>query len=98
MNSLAEAKIQDFLIHWLHYRPYDCGTALECMRSLARMAGYDALDENFAQAGLGAGPDAHIASSITDRALGGGGTETTDYAMRMEINDWLRRFTRKGRL
>ena len=95
MNSIVEAKIRDFLRYDLHCRPYDCGTIVECMTSLARMAGYD-LDETFARAGLGAGPEARVAAAIVDRALGGGGCETSDYAIRTEISRWIRSHPRKG--
>ena len=49
-------------------------------------------------AGLGAGPEARIASGITDKALGGGGCETSDYAVRSQIREWLLRNVRRGRL
>jgi hypothetical protein len=96
MDSIVEARIKDFLQYDLHYRAYDCGTIVECMNDLARMAGYD-LDDQFARAGLGAGPEARIAAGIVDRALGGGGCETSDYAIRTEINRWVRSHPRKGR-
>jgi len=96
MDSIVEEKIKDFLQHELHYRAYDCGTIVECINRLAQMAGHD-LDERFAQAGLGAGPEARIAAGIVDRALGGGGCETSDHAMRAEINRWVRSNPRKGR-
>lgn len=97
MNSLVEAEVGDYLIKRLHYHPFDCGTILECMRSLARMSGGD-LDEHFRWVGLGAGPEARIASGITDLALGGGGCETSDYAIRAQIRDWLLKNPRRGRL
>jgi hypothetical protein len=96
MNSLVEAKIGDYLVNRYHYNPYDCGTILECMRDLARMAGHD-LNEEFRSAGLGAGPEARIAAGIVDLAMLGGGCETTDYAIRSEIGRWLRTRPRKGR-
>jgi hypothetical protein len=97
MNSLVEAEIRDYLTRKLHYHPYDCGTILERMRTLARVAGYQ-LDEPFRYAGLGAGPEGRIAAAIVDRALGGGGTEVSDYALRAQIRDWLLRNPRRGRL
>jgi hypothetical protein len=97
MNSLVEARVDTYLQSWLHYHPYDCGTILECMRSLARVAGHE-VDEDFRFAGLGAGPEARVASGITDLALGGGGCETSDYAIRAQIRDWLLRNVRRGRL
>lgn len=95
MNSIVEAKIRDFLRYDLHCRPYDCGTIIECITSLARMAGHD-LDEGFAHAGLGAGPEARVAAAIVDRALGGNGCETSDYAIKTEISRWIRSHPRKG--
>ena len=97
MNSLVEAKVMDFLRYWLHYDPYDCGTLLEQMRSLARMSGHQ-LDHRFARAGLGAGPEARVAAGIVDLALGGGGCETSDYTIRTHINDWLTKNPQKGRI
>ena len=95
MNAITEAKVKDYLIsHW-HYNPYDCGTILECMTSLARTGGGELADE-FAFAGLGAGPEARVASSIVDRALLGGGCQTSEYEIRAQINEWVRRFRRKG--
>ena len=96
MNSIVEAKIRDFLLYDLHCRAYDCGTIIECITSLARAAGYD-LDESFAHASLGAGPEARVASAIVDRALGGGGCESSDYAINAEISRWLRSHPQKGR-
>jgi len=96
MNSIVEAKIRDFLQYDLHCRWDDCGTIIEHLTELARMAGHD-LDENFARAGLGAGPEARVASAIVDRALGGGGCETPEYAIRTEIGRWVRSRPRKGR-
>lgn len=90
MNSIVEGKIRDYLVNDLHYRSYASSTILTAMRPLAAVTGHD-LDECFAQAGLGAGPEARIASGIVDRALGGGGCETSEYAMRTQIADWLRR-------
>ncbi len=95
MNSIVEAKIRDYLRYDLHCRPYDCGTIIECMTSLARAAGHD-LDESFAHAGLGAGPEARVASAIVERALGGGGSETPEYAIKTEISRWIRSHPRKG--
>jgi hypothetical protein len=96
MNSLVEAKVGDYLINRMHYNPYDCGTILECMRRAAQLAGHD-LDEEFRFSGLGAGPEARIAAGIVDLALLGGGCETTEYAIRSEIRNWITRNPRKGR-
>lgn len=96
MDSIAEGKINDMLRNWLHYKPYDCGTILEQMTAVARSAGFD-LDARFAEAGLGAGPEAHVASRILARALLSGGDEISDYAIRKELDKWLREHPRKGR-
>lgn len=95
MNSIEEAKVRGYLQYTLHYDPYDCGTIVYCIRSLARMGGHD-LDHRFAHAGLGAGPEARIATGIVDRALGGGGCETAMYTVRSEIKKWLQTTAAKG--
>ena len=95
MNSLAEAKIKEYLVDRLHYDPYDCGTIVECMLNLARLTGHG-LDDRFRHAGLGAGPEARIAACLVDRALLGGGCETTEYALRQHIDDWLMHNPPKG--
>jgi hypothetical protein len=98
VNSTVEAKVKDYLINDLYYHQHDCGTIVECINSLARMEGYD-VDERFARAGLGAGPEARIASAIVDRALGGGGAalpEVPEYAIKAEVSRWLRVHPRLG--
>ena len=95
MNSIVEARIKNYLINRWHYSPFDCGTILECMTALARVGGSELADE-FAFAGLGAGPEARVASTIVDRALLGGGCQTSEYEIRGQINDWIRRHRRKG--
>ena len=89
MNSIVEAKVENYLRTRLHYDPYNCGAIIYCMRNLARVAGHE-LDERFAGAGLGAGPEARVASGIVDLATLGGGCETSQYAIRQEIGRWLR--------
>ena len=96
MNSVVEGKIRDMLRNWLHFSPYDCGTILEQMTAVARAGGFE-LDERFAEAGLAAGPEAHVASRIMARALMEAGDEVSDYAIRKEIDKWLREHARKGR-
>ncbi len=76
---------------------YDCGTIIDRMKAQALAAGYDQLDERFADAGLGAGPEARVASRVVSRALLGGGDETPDDAFRKEIDTWLRTSPRKGK-
>ncbi len=89
MDSIVEAKVKGFLQHDLEYSPYECGTIVECINALARVAGYN-LDDRFGRAGPGAGPEARVASGIVDRALLGGGAETSDYEMEEEIDRWTR--------
>lgn len=89
MDAIVEARVRDYLRSKWHYSPYQCGAIVYCLRNLARMAGYD-LDDRFASAGLGAGPEARIATGIVDLALGGGGCETSAYAIRQQIDQWLR--------
>lgn len=96
MNSIVEAKVNDLLTNNFHYHSHDCGTIIERIRSLALAAGHD-LDDRFAHAGLGAGPEARIASVIVDRAMLGGGCEAPDYAIRQEVDRWIRTQRRKGR-
>jgi hypothetical protein len=96
MNAIVEAKVADYLRNWLRYDPYACGTILECMRRAATAGGFD-LDERFRYANLGSGPEGRIASGIVDRALMGGGCESSDYAMRAQIDNWVRYNPVKGK-
>ena len=95
MNSIDEAKVRGYLQYDLHYDPYQTGTVLYNMTSLARAAGHE-IDHRFAIAGLGAGPECRVASGITNLALGGGGCETSMYAIRKEITRWLETTSAKG--
>jgi hypothetical protein len=90
MNSIVEVKVDDFLRSQFHLRPYQRQAIIAKISELARMAGHD-LDERFADAGLGAGPEARVASRIVARALGEEGSETSDYEIGQEIRGWLRR-------
>ena len=96
MDSVVEAKVRDLLQNWLKYSPYDCGTIIEQMTAVAAVGGFDA-DERFAEAGLGAGPEARVASRILARALLEQGNETPDDEMRKVMDKWLREHPRKGR-
>lgn len=95
MNTVVEARIKDFLVNRLKLNPVETGTILTEIDSLARVAGFE-LDDRFASAGLGAGPEARVASRIVDYALLGGGTETDELAIRQEIQTWLRTKKPKG--
>ena len=96
MDAINEAKVNDLLRNWFRYNPHDCGTVLEQITAVARVAGFG-IEERFAEAGLGAGPEARVASRIVARALLEQGDETPDDAIRQEINRWLREHPRKGR-
>jgi len=96
MNSVVEAKIKDFLILNLKYKSSQVGPILDKIDETAAMAGYD-VDERFAAAGLGAGPEARVASRIVDASILGGGSETPEYSMRKEIDTWLQKGKPKGR-
>ncbi len=96
MNSDIEERICMLLENWFHYDSNDCGTILACMRSQARMAGFE-LNGRFAAAGLGAGPEARVASRIVKRALLGGGDETSDYSIETQVREWVLRNPMKGR-
>lgn len=89
MNAISEARIRAYLADRWHYNPYQIGAIVLNMRALARMSGRE-LDDKFRHAGLGAGPEARVAAGITDLALGGGGCETSEYAIQQEIGHWLR--------
>lgn len=96
MNSLTEGKIRDYLVNDLHYPHEDCGTVVERIRHLAVASGH-MVDERFGHAGLGAGPEALVASRIVDSACGRRGHETPEHAVRREIDGWLHRSPRKGK-
>jgi len=97
MNAIDEAKVRDYLQSKMHYDPYDVGAIVYNIRTLARMGGHE-VDHRFAHAGLGAGPEARVAAGIVELALGGGGCETSQYAIRQEIDKWLRTTPPKGML
>ncbi|MBN2448703.1 MAG: hypothetical protein JXO22_18395 [Phycisphaerae bacterium] len=88
MNAIVETNVRWYLKHRMHYKDYDCGAILFNMRELARAAGHE-LDERFRHAGLSSGPEGRIAAGLVDLAMGGGGCETPEYAIRQQINEWL---------
>ncbi len=88
MNSLVEARVRSYLTTRLKYSFYECGAILFRMNNCARMAGFD-LDSRFADAGLGAGPDARLASSIVNRAMGRAGDGAAEGSIRAQIARWL---------
>ena len=90
MNATVAARVKTFLGQGLKYDPSQCNAIMGKITSLARLAGYD-LDYRFAQAGLGAGPEARLASRlITYSVVGSRGTETTEYEIRRAVENWLR--------
>ena len=96
MDSLVEAKVRDYLINRLHIRPVEAPTILQCMRDLARVRGFE-VDERFGELGTAdtAGPEAQVAAALVQRALGKGGTETSDFDVRKQIEQWLSRTARR---
>lgn len=90
MNSTLVGRIKTLLRSELHYDPYQSNAVIGKMAALARMSGHE-LDTRFAEAGLGAGPEARVASRLVTYALvGTRGTETSAYEMRKTIDQWLR--------
>jgi len=91
MNPNVEGRIKDYLTNQLNCQVEDCGTIIECVRHQARVSGHE-LDERFADAGLGAGPEALVAGRIVDRSLrgSGAGTETSESKIRQQIEVWIR--------
>ncbi len=90
MDSLVEAKVLDYLTQTLHIRPAQAPNVLQWMRELARVRGYE-VDERFGELGSSdsAGPEAQVAAAIVQRALGKGGTETSDYEVRKQLEQWV---------
>src|SRR5262245_6236551 len=91
MNSIVEARIANYLIIEHNVRHKDVGAVINRIRYLAKMSGFS-LDDRFARAGLGAGPEARIAADIVAQSIGaGGGCETPEYAVRTHVQDWIQR-------
>lgn len=90
MDSILEKKVKDYLVNRLKYQKTDCGAIVFNMRKVATACGAG-FTEKFGEAGLGAGPEARIASEIVDRAtLGGGGSASSEAHMRSVIDRWIR--------
>jgi len=89
MDSLVQAKVAAFLRNRFQIDPVDCTAVLKKMRELARAAGHG-LDTQFAASGLGSGPEGRVASSIVERALGGGGSATAEKDIRLTLERWIR--------
>ena len=89
MNAVVLARLKTYLEHYLHYLPDESNAIVSKVRALALMAGHD-IDFRFATAGLGAGPEARVASRLITYALvGSHGTETTEYEIRRQVERWL---------
>ena len=89
MDSIVMAKVKRYLQERLNCDPYQCGAVVFNIRQLARVAGHT-LDDRFSRAGLGAGPEARVASEIVDRSLGGGGgAATSEHHMKMATDYWV---------
>lgn len=95
MNFIVETKVRDYLRRQMHFNPIQAGTVTYVIRQHARASGYE-VDERFAEAGLGAGPEARVGAAIVDRALGRGGCETSMYTIRLHTERWLRTTSLKG--
>lgn len=95
MNSIVETKVRDYLGKQMHYGPLQAGTIVYVIRQLARAVGHE-VDERFSQAGLSVGPEARVGAAIVDRALGGGGCETSMYTIQVHTETWLRTTSLKG--
>lgn len=90
MDSLVIARVKTFLAKVLRRKQDEFGAILFNMRAAAQSCGHD-LDGDFGGKGLAVGPDARVASSIVDRALGrGGGDPVTDSIMNKTIDKWVR--------
>lgn len=91
MEPLVEEYVRMFLRTTFHLDLAQVNVVLERMSEAARVGGYD-LDDRFAEAGLGAGPEARVAAAIVARSLvGGGGGDPVDEAeMHDTISRWLR--------
>ena len=89
MNSIVEGRIKTHLQMKYHYSPLEAVTIVDHLRELALVAGFE-LDERFGEAGLGAGPEARVASRLVEQALGTGGSETSEWEVTREIERWLR--------
>jgi hypothetical protein len=89
MDSIVEAKLQEFLRATWHYQAPERRAIIDQIDARARAAGFET-GPRFAHAGLGAGPEGRAASRLVGRALGLYGDETAEYALKREIDEWLR--------
>ncbi len=89
MDSIVEAKVQEYLRATWHLQPHERRAIIDEIDARAHAAGYEP-DERFAHAGLGAGPEGRAASRLVGRALGVHGDESSDYSLKKEVDQWLR--------
>jgi len=87
--TLSEVRLKQYLNRHFHLDPNERAAVVLKMRALARAGGH-VLDAKFAQSGLGAGPEARIASAIVARVLGTSGSATDENEIRLYLNKWIR--------
>lgn len=87
--TISEVKLKQYLNRYFHLNPNERAAVVLKMRTLARAGGHT-LDAKFAQSGLGAGPEARIASAIVARVLGTSGSATDENEIRVYLNKWIR--------
>lgn len=89
MDTHLEQKVWHYLRDRLGFSPLDCDTVQHHIKKVARAGGY-AVDHRFADAGLGSGPEARVASGIVKYAMGGGGISLCDHELKRTVEYWLR--------
>lgn len=87
--TVSEIRLKHYLNRYFHLNPSERAAVVLKMRTLARAGGH-ILDAKFAQSGLGAGPEARIASAIVARVLGTSGSATDENEIRMYLDKWIR--------
>src|SRR5262245_42037366 len=89
MNANVDMKIKQYLRFRQGYEPQQVGSIIHVMRQLAGAVGFD-LDNRFAYAGLGAGPEARIASEIVSRSTLAGALTSGEPVIRKQIELMLK--------
>ena len=87
MDAIVDSQIARYLKDELHCDPMQVGSAIAQIRSIAKMAGFG-VDEQFASAGLRAGPEARIAAAIVGLAIGATGSGISVDAIKEQIDRW----------
>lgn len=88
MDAHLEQKVWHYLRERLGFSPLECDTVQHHIKNVARAGGYD-VDHRFAEAGLGSGPEARVASGIVKYASGEGGIPLCDHEMKRTVAYWL---------